>query len=82
MKRAARNRNAVIHLVVSRSGELGRPKWDLKQLNSGVGAYAACMAKIQRQTDALRIVIFRNRFAVWLAVKLHLKEENIIILDL
>lgn len=60
MKRAARNLNAVIHLVASRPGEWGRPKWDLKQLNSGIGAYATCMAKIQRQTDALRIFIFLN----------------------
>lgn len=40
------------------------------------------MAKMQRKTDALRIFIFRNSFAVWLAVKLRLKEENIIILGL
>ena len=44
--------------------------------------HAGCMAKIQRQTGALRIFIFRNSFAVWLAVKLRLKEENIIILGL
>jgi len=69
MKGVARNRNAVITLVGSRSGEWGRPKWDLKQLNPGIGAYAAYMAKIQRQTDTLSIFIFRNRFAVWLTVR-------------
>jgi len=40
------------------------------------------MAKIQRQTDTLCIFIFRNRFAASLAVKLRLKEENVIILGL
>lgn len=81
MKRAARNRNAVIHHVAILSGESGKPIWVIKQLNPGIGAYAACIAKIQRQTDILRIFI-GNHNAVWLAVKLRPKEDNNIKSDL
>lgn len=54
----------------------------LKKIKFRVSCLCSMHGEKQRQTDALRIFIFRNRFAVWLAVKLRLKEENIIIVDL
>jgi hypothetical protein len=57
MKRAARNRNAVIHHVASRSGESGKPKWVIK-IKFGDRRLCSMHSEIQRQTDALRIFFF------------------------